>query len=223
MCSDVFIQLPSSDDKKYIIRLDDVIRLSLHEIYPSETVLGCHAIKVVRDAELEYVEDEAQDLLETLEESLSQRRRGPATRFLYDAEMPPRVIDMFVNELHLKKQSMYKGARYHSFSDFFKFPGFEVPELQNEPLTPRSVPELKGVKNILGAIRKRDILMHHPYQKFDYIVRFLKKAANDPEVIAIKITLYRISSKSPVAKALARAAKNGKTCDRGGGAESPLR
>ena len=206
-----FVQLTSNDeDKKYIIRLDDVIRLNFHEIFPDETVLGCHSIKVVRDAELEYVEDEVQDLLETLEGSLKQRRRGPATRFLYDAEMPPRVLQMFEKKLKLKSESMFPGARYHSFSDFFQFPGFEVPELQYEPKPPLPVAAFKKEKNIFSTIRKRDVLIHHPYQKFGYVIRMLKKAANDPNVIAIKISLYRISSMSPVAKALARAAKNGK-------------
>lgn len=205
-----FVQLPGHDGKKHLIRLDDVIRLNLHEIFPGEIVMGCYEIKVVRDAELEYVEEEAQDLLETIEASLQQRKSGPATRFLYDPAMPPRVLQMFIEQLKLDAAKIFPGARYHSFSDFMQFPGFEVPELQYPPLPPLPIAALEGAADIFAAIRRQDILLHHPYQKFDYLVHWLEAAAEDPEVSAIKMTLYRISAKSPVAKALGRAAKKGK-------------
>lgn len=205
-----FVQLPSDDDKKYLIRLDDIIRLNLNEIFPGDPVLGCYAIKVVRDAELDYVEEEAYDLLSTIEKSLIQRRKAPATRFLYDPAMPPRVLDTFVNELKLSANNIFPGGRYHSFSDFMQFPGFDAPNLQYPPLPPLPVAALEKSRDLFGIIRKRDVLLHHPYQKFDYVVRLLKRAADDPNVVSIKITLYRISAKSEIAKALARAAKKGK-------------
>ena len=205
-----FVQLPSHDDRKYVIRLDDIIRLNLNEVFPNNTVLGCYAIKVVRDAELEYVEDEAQDLLATISASLAEGRKGPATRFLYDAEMPPRVLGKFVEYLRLNSASIFPGARYHSFADFMQFPTFDMPELYFEPMPPLPVKALDTAENFFAAIRQRDILVHHPYQKFDCVVRMIKEAAKDPNVIAIKMTLYRISAKSPIAKALARAAKRGK-------------
>ncbi len=205
-----FVPLPVDHDEQSVIRLDDVIRLHLHEIFPQENTLGCYAIKVVRDAELEIVADEAQDLLETIEESLEQRKRGPATRFLYDPDMPPRVLEMFAQQLALEPAKIFPGARYHSFADFMQFPGFEAPALQNPPMPPLPIAVLENSSDIFSTIRQRDILLHHPYQKFDYVVRFLEAAAADPDVKAIKMTLYRTSSKSPVAKALAQAAKHGK-------------
>lgn len=205
-----FVTLPSEGDKHFVMRLDDVIRLHLHEIFPQENTLGCYSIKVVRDAELEIVEDEAQDLLETIAESLEQRKRGPATRFLYDPEMPPRVLEMFVQQLKLEPSRIFPGARYHSFSDFMQFPGFEVAHLQNPPMPPLPVAVLEKSEDIFATMRQQDVLLHHPYQRFDYVVNFLEAAAEDENVKAIKMTLYRTSSKSPVAKALAQAAKHGK-------------
>ncbi len=205
-----FVALPSQEDKHFVIRLDDVIRLHLHEIFPQENTLGCYSIKVVRDAELEIVEDEAQDLLETIAESLEQRKRGPATRFLYDPDMPQRVVEMFVQQLKLEPSKIFPGARYHSFADFMQFPGFDAPHLQNPPMPPLPVALLEKSEDIFATMRQQDILLHHPYQRFDYVVKFLEAAAEDPDVKAIKMTLYRISSKSPVAKALAKAAKHGK-------------
>ncbi|NUO80236.1 polyphosphate kinase 1 [candidate division KSB1 bacterium] len=205
-----FVPLPAEGDKHFVIRLDDIIRLNLHEIFPNENTLGCYALKVVRDAELEIVADEAQDLLETIAESLEQRKRGPATRFLYDPEMPLRVLEMFVKRLKLDPSKIFPGARYHSFSDFMQFPGFEAPHLQNPPMPPLPVGVCERSANMFSVMRQQDVMVHHPYQKFDYVVRFLEEAADDPEVKAIKMTLYRVSSKSPVAKALGRAAKHGK-------------
>ncbi len=205
-----FVQLPLQGEIRFFIWLDDVIRLNLHEVFPGETVMGCYEVKVVRDAELEYVEEEAQDLLETIEASLQQRKQGPATRFLYDPAMPPRVLQMFITQLKLDPAKTFPGARYHSFSDFMQFPGFEIPELQNFPMPPLPVAVLENTSGIFSVMQRQDILLHHPYQKFDYLVQLLEAAAEDPAVSDIKTTLYRISNKSPIAKALARAAKKGK-------------
>ncbi len=204
-----FIRIPSADDTLPYIRLDDVIRLNLDSLFPGDIVMGCHEIKVIRDAELEF-DEEAPDLLESITQSLEQRRTAPATRFLYDAEMPKRVLDMFCHQLKLTPGNMFPGARYHSFSDFFQFPGVEIPRLQFPPMPPQPIPALEHSDSIFAAIRERDFLLHHPYQKFDYVVRLLEEAAKDPNVVSIKMTLYRVSPKSQVAEALAQAARRGK-------------
>jgi polyphosphate kinase len=148
--------------------------------------------------------------LESIAKSLEQRRTAPATRFLYDAEMPPRLLDMILQKLQLAPENMFPGARYHSFSDFFQFPGVDIPQLQYPPMPPQPLPALEKSHSLFAAIREGDHLLHHPYQKFDYVIRLLEEAAGDPEVASIKMTLYRVSPKSQVAEALARAAKNGK-------------
>jgi polyphosphate kinase len=204
-----FLRIPSADDTLPYIRLDDVIRLNLDTLFPGDIVMGCYAIKVIRDAELEF-DEEAPDLLESIAQSLEQRRTAPATRLLYDSDMPKRVIDMFCHKLKLTPANMFPGARYHSFSDFFQFPGVEIPRLQYPPMLPQPIPALELGESIFTAMRARDFLLHHPYQKFDYVVRLLEEAAKDPNVISIKMTLYRVSPKSQVAEALAHAARRGK-------------
>jgi len=204
-----FVRLPAADGALPFIRLDDVIRLNLAPLFPGDIVMGCYQIKVIRDAGLEF-DEEAPDLLESIAKTLEQRRIAPATRFLYDAEMPQRVIEMFCRQLKLSPDNLFPGARYHSFSDFFQFPGVDIPRLQYPPMPPQPVPALEKSPSLFAAIQERDHLLHHPYQKFDYVIRLLEEAANDPEVMAIKMTLYRVSPKSLVAEALARAAKNGK-------------
>jgi polyphosphate kinase len=204
-----FIRIPSADDTLPYIRLDDVIRLNLDPLFPGDIVMGCYEIKVIRDAELEF-DEEAPDLLESITQSLEQRRTAPATRFLYDADMPKRVLDTFCHRLKLTPANMFPGARYHSFSDFFQFPGVDIPRLQYPPMPPQPIPALEYNESIFAAMRERDFLLHHPYQKFDYVVHLLEQAAKDPHVVSIKMTLYRVSPKSQVAEALAQAARRGK-------------
>ncbi len=204
-----FVRLPSSNGTLPFIRIDDVIRLNLAPLFPGDIVMGCYQIKVIRDAELEF-DEEAPDLLESMAKTLEQRRIAPATRFLYDDKMPQRVIKMFREQMNLSPDDLFPGARYHSFSDFFQFPGLDLPRLQYEPMPPQPIPALEKSASLFAAMCERDHLLHHPYQKFDYVIRLLDEAAKDPDVVSIKMTLYRVSSKSQVAEALARAARNGK-------------
>jgi len=204
-----FVRLPAPSGKIHIIRLDDVIRLHLDNIYPEDEVIGAYEIKIIRDAELEF-DEESPDLLEAISKSLEQRRRGPATRFLYDPAMPEHVLQTFCRYLKLELGDLFPGARYHSFSDMMQFPGIDIPPLQYPPMPPQPIPALDRHLDLFSAIREGDVLLHHPYQKFDYVVRLLEHAADDPQVLSIKMTLYRVSSTSPVANALAKAAKRGK-------------
>ncbi len=193
----------------YVIRLDDILRLNLDNLFPEDEVRGCYEIKVIRDAELDF-DEEAPDLLESISKSLEQRRRGPATRFLYDPEMPEHMLEMFCKHLKLEPGNLFPGARYHSFSDMIQFPGIDIPHLQYPSMPPQPLPALDRHLDLLAAIRERDVLLHHPYQQFDYVVRLLEHAADDPQVVSIKMTLYRVSASSPVANALAKAARRGK-------------
>jgi polyphosphate kinase len=193
----------------YVIRLDDILRLNLQNLFPEDEVRGSYEIKVIRDAELDF-DEEAPDLLESISKSLEQRRRAPATRFLYDPEMPEHMLEMFCKQLKLEPGNLFPGARYHSFSDMIQFPGIDIPHLQYPPMPPQPVPALDRHLDLLAAIRERDVLLHHPYQQFDYVIRLLEHAADDPQVVSIKMTLYRVSATSPVANALAKAARRGK-------------
>jgi polyphosphate kinase len=204
-----FVRLPAPINNIHVIRLDDIIRLHLDEIFPDDEIAGSYEIKIIRDAELDF-DEEAPDLLAAISKSLEQRRRGPATRFLYDPAMPEHALATFCRHLKLEQGNLFPGARYHSFADMMQFPGIDIPQLQYPPMPPQPIPKLEKHLDLFAAIREGDVLLHHPYQKFDYVVRLLEQAADDPQVLSIKMTLYRVSAASPVANALARAAKKGK-------------
>jgi polyphosphate kinase len=204
-----FVRLPAPANNIHIIRLDDIIRLHLDRLFPEDEVTGSYEIKIIRDAELDF-DEESPDLLEAISKSLEQRRRAPATRFLYDPAMPEHVLETFCKHLNLEPGNLFPGARYHSFADMIQFPGINIPQLQYPPMPPQPIPALDKHLDLFSAIREGDVLLHHPYQKFDYVVRFLEHVADDPQVLSIKMTLYRVSATSPVANALAKAAHKGK-------------
>jgi polyphosphate kinase len=179
-----FVRLPSPGDTMAFIRLDDVIRLHLAALFPGDVLMGCYEIKVVRDAELAF-DEEAPDLLESIAKTLEQRRTAPATRFLHDAEMPKRVLDMFCHQLKLAPADMFPGARYHSFSDFSNFPASISRACNIRPCRPNPFRRWKNTNPFLPRSAGRSSL-HHPYQKFDYVVRLLEEAANDTESFRLK-------------------------------------
>lgn len=206
-----FVLVPASEGIVAIMMIDDVIRLSLDALFPGEEVLGCYELKIVRDSDLDIDEVGSADLLKSIIQGLQRRKKGPATRFLYDPAMPRHIIDRFAKQLNLGDQHLFPGARYHSFSDMMQIPTLvNRPDLMYPPMPPRSVRILESVPSIVEILRQRDVLLHHPHQSFSYVARFFEEAASDPATVAVKATLYRVSSDSRVAAALARAARNGK-------------
>jgi polyphosphate kinase len=206
-----FVLLPSTDGRTYVMMIDDIIRLSLADLFSDSTVLGCYEVKVVRDSELELDEVGSADLLKSIVRGLERRKRAPATRFLYDPAMPVHIIERFARQLKLNKKNMFPGARYHSFSDLMQLPSvINRPDLMYVPMPPLNVAALESAKAIVDVVQRKDILLHHPYQSFSYVARFFEEAANDEATVEMKATFYRVSSDSRIAAALARAARNGK-------------
>jgi len=206
-----FFRLPSGEGTVSVMMIDDSIRFALPEIFPGERILGCYEVKLVRDSDLELDEVGSADLLKSLLEGLQRRKKGAATRFLYDPAMPSHILEKLMKLLKLGRRQTFPGARYHSFSDMMQLPAIvERSDLSYDPMPPLPIRDLESAPSILGAIQSRDFLLHHPYQSFSYVIRFLEEAARDPATTAIKATLYRVSSDSHVAQALARAAHNGK-------------
>jgi len=206
-----FVKVPSSAGTASFMLVDDILRLSLDEVFGGEDVSGCYEIKIVRDSELDLDEVGSSDLLRSILEGLQRRRKGPATRFLYDPSMPADIVERFAEQLRLSREHVFPGARNHSFADFIHLPSLiERPDLMYPPAGPLSVPRLEGAMSIYDEVQKGDVLLQHPYQSFSYVARFFEEAAGDPRVVAIKSTLYRTSSDSRIASALARAARNGK-------------
>ncbi|MFA7379779.1 MAG: polyphosphate kinase 1 [Bacteroidia bacterium] len=207
-----FYILPSDNNKTYIILLDDVIRISLDKIFSifDYDTYEAYTIKLTRDAELTIDNDFAVSYIEKVEKSLKERKKGAPVRFVFDEEMPTDLLGFMINKLKLTKQSLIPGGRYHNFKDFMDFPKVGKSYMSYEPLPQINVLSLDNTRVMFDAISKRDHILHHPYQTFDYVIRMLRESAIDPFVSEIKITLYRVAKQSNVCNALINAVKNGK-------------
>ena len=205
-----FVPLPDAHGRHVFILLEDVIRLQLPSLYSGYDILSSHAIRVTRDADL-TMRARPEDLLASVEESLRERRLGSAVRLQYDADLPSDVLALLTDELELQPEDLYEGEGFTAFSDLMQlYTGLDVPRLRDTPRVPHPVPAFEAAPDMWSAIRARDVLVHHPYHSFDAVTRFVREAAVDPKVLAIKMTLYRVSPASPIAHALHTAVENGK-------------
>ena len=205
-----FVALPDPAGKHVFMLLEDVIRLHLPSIYNGYDILSSHAIRVTRDAVLQPP-GRPEDLLASIEESLRERRLGTAVRLQHDGDLPPDILATLLEELELSPEDLYEGEGFTAFADLFQlYAAVDVPRLKDRPLPPHPVPAFEHAPDIWSAIRTQDILVHHPYHTFDAVTRFVREAAIDPKVLAIKMTLYRVSPASPIAHALRTAVENGK-------------
>ena len=205
-----FVKLPTQENQRYVLFLDDLIRLHLPALFPDYGHFEAHAVKISRDAELDLEEEVSGDLMAKIKRSLKKRETGYPCRLLYDPATPENLLQALLHKTGITPGELVEGSRYHNFRDFFDFPDFNLPELKYPPQPPLPHPDLEGQENLMEAIRKQDFLAHYPYQKFDYILQFLEEAAHDPAVSTISVTLYRVGRKSKVAKMLLKAVKNGK-------------
>lgn len=207
-----FLVLPSIEkDKNTVILLDDVVRHSLNLIFPGYEILDSYSIKLTRDAEL-YIDDEfSGDLISKIRKSLSKRHIGPASRLVYDRNMPKHFLEFLTHVLELSNYDLLPEGRYHNNSDFFSFPSFGKDYLTNTPLPPIPYKPLEDCKDIFTAIKKGDHLINPPFHDYESVIRFFESAAFDPNVTHIKIVQYRVSKKSRIMKALSNAVKQGKS------------
>jgi polyphosphate kinase len=207
-----FIRLPAAPGEHHFMLLEDVIRLHLPRLYHGYEILSAHAIRVTRDADVPLTGGrKAEDLLKAIEESLRERRMGDAVRLQYDSDLPPEILGRLVTELELEPGDLYAGEGFTAFTDLGQlYVAVDLPRLKDRPLVPHPVRAFDAAPDVWSAIRAGDILVHHPYQPFDVVTRFVQDAATDPRVLAINMTLYRVSPTSPIAKALTLAAQAGK-------------
>jgi polyphosphate kinase len=206
-----FVPLPAPVGEHAFILLENVIRLYLPRIYHGYTVQSCHAIRVTRDADLTAPRGRDEDLLTAVEESLRDRRMGTAVRLQYDRDLPPPILATIVDELELQPEDLYEAEGFIAFADLFQlYSAVDLPRLKDRPLTPQPVAAFESAPDLWTAIRGGDVLVHHPYHAFDAVTRFVHDAAIDPRVLAIKMTLYRVSPASPIAQALRLAAERAK-------------
>ncbi|MES2811242.1 MAG: polyphosphate kinase 1 [Bacteroidota bacterium] len=208
-----FVVLPSSNDKQYIILLDDVIRFNLNQIFNifDYESISAHMIKITRDAQLELDSDLNKSFMEKISSSVKDRRIGEPVRFVYDQTIDKDTLKFFLHRMGIdSKDSLIPGGRYHNRRDYMDFPNLGRYDLLYKSNTPLPVEGLSLEGSILKRIEAKDYLVNAPYQSFAYIIKFLREAALDPKVTAIKITLYRLSKNSQIVSSLINAAKNGK-------------
>lgn len=208
-----FVVLPSIGEKQYVILLDDVIRhnlSSLFNIFDYKSV-SAHMIKITRDAQLDIDSDMSKSMLEKIATSVKDRRIGEPVRFIYDQSIGKDTLKFFLTNMGIdSSDSVIPGGRYHNRRDYMDFPNLGRFDLLYSPKIPLPVDGLSLDGSILNKIAKKDYLVNAPYQSFSYIIKFLREAALDPNVTAIKITLYRLAKNSQVISSLINAAKNGK-------------
>lgn len=206
-----FIELPSRDsERKEIMILDDVVRYCLPLLFPGYQIRDAFSIKMTRDADI-YIEDEyTGNLIEKIKKGIAKRRIGKGTRFVYDRRMTKRTLNFLTAALQVKEGDLQAEGRYHNNYDFFKFPNFNMKELQDISLPPLSHIDLHNQSKLFPVIEKKDHLLHFPYQKYEYVIRLLEQAALDPEVTDIKIAQYRVAKDSRIVAALRFAIQEGK-------------
>ncbi|MDF1741210.1 MAG: polyphosphate kinase 1 [Verrucomicrobiales bacterium] len=209
-----FIPLPSKNSTKLVMYLDDIIRFGLAEVFatfPYDTY-DSYAIKFTRDSELEFDDDFTESFYEKLEDSLKAREEGLPVRANFDRNFPKPFLNLILRKLNLaRSDSLYPGARYHNRRDLLTFPKFGKRGLSNDVSEPIRIKAItKNTTSMFAAIRKKDLLIHTPYQPFRHLIRLLQEASIDPLVQSISMTQYRLAKDSCVASALQSAARNGK-------------
>jgi polyphosphate kinase len=197
----------------YFVWLEQVIAANLGKLFPGMEIVDADPFRVTRDADMVIQELEADDLLETMEQSVRQRQFGSVTRLSVDDSMPARLREILIENLEVDPRDVYTVNGALGLSDLMNLYQVDRPDLKDPPLR-QSIPQLLRTdprdSNIFAIVREEDILIHHPYDSFKPVVDFLEQAANDPDVLAIKQTLYRVGRNSPVVAALLEARQNGK-------------
>ncbi len=202
-----------NSDKNYFILLDDIIRVHLTSIFSifSFDTIEAFTFKFTRDAELNLDDDIADSFIEKIEKSVKNRKKGEPVRFVYDQRMPKDLLDYLTKSLNLKgATNLIPGGKYHNFKDFMSFPNFERKDFIYESRPPHAHPDLEEKRSLLKVILEKDVMLHFPYQRFDYVVDMIREAAIDPKVVSIKINVYRVAYQSQVMNALMNAVSNGK-------------
>jgi polyphosphate kinase len=202
--------LVTIDDQQKYIFLSDLISANTHKLFPGMRVDKSHAFRVTRDADIELREDEADDLLKALQRGLRQRRFGSPVRLEVSSSMPSEMISYLRETLELEPDDVYRTDGPLNIPDLTALCELNRPDLKYRPLRPNLPDVLKQKKSIFEVINQGDVLLHHPYTAYSTVTDFVRAAADDPDVLAIKICLYRTGKKSRLAEALVTAGERGK-------------
>lgn len=206
------VEIPgASQEDTCFILLEQIIERNLGKLFSNYKVLCAYPYRIMRNADLTIDEDEASDLLKEIQNKLKMRQWGEVIRLEVEEKMDKKLLRFLRTELNVAEEDIFHIPGPVDLTFLMKVFGVEgYDHLRYVQPTPQRVPEIEPGSDIFECIRKGDIFLHHPYQTFDPVVDFIRQAARDPDVLAIKQTLYRVSSNSPIIKALAQAAENGK-------------
>ncbi|GIV96789.1 MAG: polyphosphate kinase [Herpetosiphonaceae bacterium] len=190
--------------------IEDVILANLSALFPGMAVVEAYPFRITRNADMEIQEDEAADLLRMIEQSVRQRRFGSVVRFSTITAFPDDLLEFFIKELQITREDVYQIDQFLALSSLRELLTLDRPDLKDPPFAARKHPAFTTAPDFFSAIRQRDILLHHPYDSFEPVIDFIRAAAEDPAVLAIKQTLYRVGRNSPVVEALMLARERGK-------------
>jgi polyphosphate kinase len=211
------IRIPEPADAPYnknspvhFVYLEEIIAAHLDLLFPGLEVISSFPFRITRDADLEIEVDEASDLLTTVEEVMEQRARGSPVRIEVDSSMHSGICHILEKKLGATASMVYRVGHPVGMADLMELMSLDRPDLKDIPFLPTTPPDLAEGKDIFATIRHHNVLLYQPYDSFSPVVNFLRQAAHDPDVLAIKITLYRVGSNSPIVKALMEARENGK-------------
>ncbi|WP_422350743.1 polyphosphate kinase 1 [Flagellimonas sp.] len=210
---DRFVVLPKEGDKNYIIVLDDLIRFCLDSVFTMFEFesISAHMIKITRDAELDIDNDLTKSFIQKISSSVEHRKISDPVRFVYDKSIDKDTLQFLKEKMNIvDTDSVIPGGRYHNRRDYMGFPSLGRHDLMYEKIEPLPVKGFSMNGSLLELIAQKDYMIYTPYHTFSYVTKFLREAALDPKVRAIKITIYRLANDSQIAAALVNAVKNGK-------------
>ncbi|MBN1564642.1 MAG: polyphosphate kinase 1, partial [Anaerolineae bacterium] len=197
-------------EQMMFVFIEEIVAANLQSLFPGMQILESHPFRVTRNTDIEIEEDEASDLLETIEAGVRQRRFGRVVRLEVQHDMPQFLLEWLKGYLNVERSDIYQLGAPLGMSQLFELTGIDVPALKDPPFLPQTPPVLRDSESLFAVLRERDVMLYHPYQSFVPVIRFFREAAHDPQVLAIKATLYRVGSNSPIVNALLEARENGK-------------